>query len=169
MNFINRLTYDIRKIRFKPAIIVAFAFFVLGALTWIFGGSAHRVLIIYVFPKSAMPLGIMYILWGLSFLACGFVLGAILFSCDKYRRQYAYKICVTIVVMQFFTYIAYPLFFGANSPFVTFLTFLISLIFCFFATILSLRIYNCFSLYLIVHFVWLSYNAYVALAFSMIN
>ena len=168
-SFLNRIKNDFRKIKYKPALIVSLICFVLGLITWIFGGSAHRVLIIYAFPKSAMPLAIMYILWGFSYLACGFVLGALLFNCDIYRRQNNYKICVTIVMMQLFTLVAYPLFFGANSPFVSFLSFIISLVLCFFAISLIIKMKNCLSLFMIIHFVWLSYNAYITLAFSMIN
>ena len=167
--FFNRISCDFRKIKTKSALIVSVIYFVLGLLIWIFGGSVHRVLLIYVFPKSAIPLGIMYILWGISFLICGFILGALLFNYDKYKKQYSYKISALLVIMQLFTFIAYPLFFGANSPFVSFLSYVIALIFCFFAISFSIKIYSLWSICLILHFVWLLYNAYIALAFSMIN
>ena len=166
---LSRLFCDIRKIKFKHSLIVGAIYFIIGAIVWFFGGNFQRIMLLFIFPKSALPLFIMYILWGVSHFACGFIFGAVIFSCDKYRRQLIYRICIALVLMQTFTFISYMLFFGANAPFVAFLSFLATLFFCVVAILFCFRNFYSCGFFLILHFLWLLYNTYITLAFSIIN
>ena len=144
-------------------------FLSIGIFCWIMGGKVDRITFFFMYPRCAIPVGFMFVLWGISFILCGAVFYGVLFGCERFRRSKMYKSALLIVLMQIFTYITYPLFFRAAAPFIAFLAFLIAEIFCFFAIRDCLKNYSLWSIILIVHFLWLIYNGYCALAFSIIN
>ena len=168
-SFFDRITHEIRLIKLKLAGITALVFLILGILSWILGGRADRVAILFVFPRSALPLGWAYTIWALSFAFCGFVFAGILFGCEKYKRTLAQKSCIFIVLMFIFTLCAYPLFFGALKPLFAFIAFLLSIIFCILAILSCYRIYSLWTILLGVHFLWLLYNLIISLAFTFVN
>jgi len=167
--FFDKITHEIKLINLKNIIICSFGFLLLGILSWIIGGSTHRVIIIYDFPRSALKVGIMFILWGLSFLFCGAIFSGVLFGCEKFKRHKAYKIAFLIVLMHILALIVYPLFFGATAPFWTLLVLVTSILICFYTILNSYKIYSLWTILLSFHFFWLIYNAYICLAIIFIN
>lgn len=144
-------------------------FLILGIFSWIVGGKTDRVTFIYIFPRAAINIGFMYVFWAISFMICGCIFSCIMFSCKKFRRHIVYKICLYLILMQIFTYIIYPLFFGAMSPFLSFLAILIAIFFCILAILSSFYYYSLWTVILSLHLFWLIYNGYVCLAFTFIN
>ena len=167
--YFDRVSCEIRKINKKNTLIFMGIFLILGVFCWIMGGKTDRVMLLYRFPRIAIGVGFMFFLWGISFVFCGLIFSGIILSCEKYRRHISYKISLYLVLMQLFTYIVYPLFFGATAPFLSFLSLLIAIFFCFLAISSSFRFYSIWTICLILHMIWLVYNAYVSLAFILIN
>lgn len=167
--FINGINHDLRLLSFKKSGIFSVIFLILGIFSWIIGGRTDRVTIYYIFPRLALPLGCAFFIWALSFAMCGFIFGAVLYGCEKYKRKYAQKIAILIAIMYLFTLCVYPLFFGAMSSILTFFTLLLSTLFCFLAIASSVKIYPLWTIVLGIHFLWLLYNAFLALAFAFVN
>lgn len=156
-------------IKRKFTLIFMGVFLFLCIISWAIGGKTDRVIFMYNFPRAAINITFMFILWGLSFIFCGFIFAGITFGCQKFRRHVSYKICLYMVLMQIFTFIVYPLFFGAIAPFVTFLSLFIAIFFCFMAILSSFSYYSLWTVCLSLHLIWLVYNAYICLAFMFIN
>ena len=167
--FFDKIAHEIRMIKLKDMLIFSGIFLILGIISWIVGGRANRIVLLYDFPRSAISIGFMFVLWGASFIFCGAILSGILLGCEKYRRHRAYKIALYIIIMQIFTFMLYPLFFGAIAPFIAFLANIIALFFCMLSILSSYRLYSLWTVCLCLHFLWLFYNAYVCLAFIFIN
>lgn len=167
--FFDRMEHDLRLFNFRPSIIIGCVSLALGIFSWIVGGTTDKVTLIYLFPRSAISIGFMYFLWGLSFLFVGFVIGGILFGCEKYKRREALKIVLLISLSYVFTLCVHPLFFRCLSPFIAFLFLLTAAFVCFFTIVASLKLYSLWSLCLMLHLVWLLYNCYVAFAIAIIN
>ena len=167
--FFDRVTHEIRMIKFKHILIFSSIFLLLGILSWIIGGSTNRVLLLYTFPRSAIHVGFMFILWGFSFVFCGAILSGVVFGCERYKRHKVYKIALFLVLMQVFTYTIYPLFFGAIAPFITLLSIIVALFFSVLSILSSVRIYTLWTICLGIHLIWLLYNFYICLAFIFIN
>ena len=168
-NFFDRIEHDIRLFSIKPSLIVGLITFGLGVVSWIVGGSIDRVSLIYIFPRSAVSIGFMYFLWGISYVFIGIIIGGILFGCEKYKRREALKILVFIILSFILTLCVHPLFFKCMAPFFTFLFILVACVFCFLAISAAVRIYSMWSLCLMLHFLWLIYNCYLAFAIALIN
>lgn len=167
--FVNGINHDLRLLNFKKSGIFSLVFLVLGILSWIIGGRTDRVTIYYIFPRLAMPLGCAFFIWSISFALCGFLFGAILYGCEKYKRQHAHKTAILVVIMYLFTLCVYPLFFGAMSSILAFFALLLSILFCFLSIATSSKIYSLWTIVLCVHFLWLLYNTFLALAFAFVN
>ena len=167
--FIDGITHDLRRLNIKKASIFSLIFLVLGIFSWIIGGRTDRVLILYIFPRLALPISLAFFFWAISFLFCGFVFSAVLFGCEKYKRHRAQKTGILISIMFLFSLCIYPLFFGALSPILTFFVLLISLLFCFFSIVSSIKLYSLWTIMLCIHFIWLFYNTFLALAFAFVN
>lgn len=168
-NFIEGISHDIRLLNLKKSIIFSLVFLVLGILSWVIGGRTDKVTLFYIFPRLALPTSIALFMWALSFAFCGFIFSAIVFGCEKYKRRVAQKIGILMSIMFLFTLCVYPLFFGALSPILTFFALLISLLFCFFAITSSIKLYSLWTILLGIHFLWLVYNTFLALAFAFVN
>ena len=156
-------------IKLRHTIIFSGIFFILGIVSWIIGGGTNRVVLMYTFPRCAINVVFMFFFWGFSFIYCGAILAGTLFGCKKYIRHKAYKSGLYIIIMQLFTLMLYPLFFGAIAPFITLLANIVALLFCLLSIISSYRIYSLWTICLCLHFLWLFYNSYVCLAFIFIN
>ncbi len=167
--FFDRITYEIRKIKFKCILIFSLLFFILGIISWIASGETNKMIILYIYPKAALNLGFMYMLWGISFLFCGGTLGGVLFGCEKFRRHKVYKIILYIIIMQLFSYVIHALFFRATAPFVALLSILIAILFCLLAIFDCFKIYSLWTICLCLHLLWLFYNFYICLAFIFLN
>jgi hypothetical protein len=167
--FFNRIAFEIRRIKLKACLISAAIFLGIVVITWIFGGNIHRALVFYQQPRSAMPIALMFILWAISFAFIGFVVGGIIFGCEKYKKQHIYKIFVLIVLMSLFSYIAYPLFFGGLASFLSFLSYLIACVFCVLAIIYSFKLFSLWTICLAMHLLWLIYNVVISLGFCLLN
>lgn len=167
--FFDRVGCEIQRIKYKKLGIFALIFFILGVFSWIIGGRTDRVTILYIYPRCALPLVYSYILWGFSFAFVGVIFYGIMFTCDRYRRNYSSKIIFFLSVMYLFTLCAHPLFFRALMPFITFLAFLVAIVFCVLALLSSIKISSLWTICISINLVWLAYNAFVALSFSFIN
>lgn len=167
--FFERINREIRFISAKAMLIMAAVFAGLGILSWIIGGRVDRITIFFVFPRCAIRLPFMYAIWTVSFAFCGACLAGILCGCEKYKKNQAYKCALFLVLMQVFTYAAYPLFFGAVAPFISFISFLIAEMFCILCIFSCAKLYSLWTVCLTVHFLWLLYNGYATLAFALTN
>ena len=168
-DFFNRFGRDIRLFKLKPSLITAAITLSFGIISWIIGGRGEKVSLFFIFPRSAISIGFMYFLWGISFAFIGFTVGAVLFGCEKYRRQDAIKTVIFIVISFLFTVCFYPIFFRCLAPFVTFIFILVSAFFCFVAIMSAIRLYSLWSVCLMLHLLWLCYNGYMAFAIALIN
>lgn len=167
--FFDRITREIRMIRLKHILIFSLIFLLSGIVSWIIGGGTNRVMLLYIFPRSAINIGFMYILWGVSYIFCGAILAGVLFGCEKYWKHKTYKVALYVILMQIFILIIYPLFFGATAPFLSFLAIVIASTFCLLSILVCVRIYSLWTVCLCLHFLWLLYNGYICLAFIFIN
>ncbi len=167
--FLDGMGHDIRLFNAKPSLIIGGITLFFGIISWIVGGMGERLLLIYIFPRSALPLGFMYFMWALSFVFIGIIIGGVIFGCEKYRRKEAIKIAIFLAASFLFTIFIYPVFFRAMAPFMTFVIIFVSLLFCFLALMASVRIYSLWTLCIGVHMLWLIYNGYLSLCISLIN
>ena len=168
-NFFERIEHDVRLFSVKPSLIFGAITLVLGILCWIIGGRTDRVYLLFQFPRSAISIGFMYFLWGISFAFIGIMLGGIFFGCEKYKRREAIKTAIFVILSLLFTLCIYPVFFRCAAPFFAFPFILVSALFCFLAIVSALRIYSLWSLCLMIHLIWLVYNCYVTFAIALIN
>ncbi len=169
MKYFDHLSHEIKLLDLKKSCIFSCVFLVLGIISWIIGGRVDKVTLFYIFPRCALPILYAFLLWGISFCFCGFILGGVIFGCEKYKRTRAYKIALFVIIMQIFTLCIYPLFFGALAPIVAFIITLVAMMFCFLAIMASFKLYCLWTVCLSIHFLWLLYNSYVALAFAFVN
>lgn len=168
-NFFDRLNHEIRMISVKRSIITAFIFLLPAIISWIAVGRIDKVMLLYIFPRCAMPIFLMYIFWGCFFALSGIILAGIVFGCEKFRRNRSYKSVLFIILMQFISYTVYPLFFGALSTWITFFVLLVAQFLSLCAIIASSRSYCLWTVLLTLQYLWLIYNCYVTLAFSFVN
>ena len=167
--FFDRIEHDIRLFNLKPSLIIGAVTLSIGIISWILGGRADKVMLFFLFPRSAISIGFMYFLWGISFAFIGLTIGGIIFGCEKYKKRESSKIVTFIIVSFIFTLCVYPTFFRGLAPFITFIFITISVFFCLLAIIASVRLYSLWSICLIIHFLWLIYNGYLAFAIAIIN
>ena len=128
-----------------------------------------RVNVLYLYPRSAIPLAYAFIFWAFYFITMGTVISGIVFSCEKFKRSRALKIAFLLTVAYACSLCAYPLFFRAMMPLIAFFMLLISVLFCIFAILDSVKLYSLWSICIFFIILWLSYNSFVALAFAFIN
>lgn len=169
LNYFDCVTHEIKQINVKAGLICGIISLILGIVSWVIGGKTANVSLIFIFPRSALPLIYAFILWGVSFIFIGFIIGGLLFSCDKFKRQKSYRPLLFIALMQLVTLCVYPVFFGSLSPFISFILLLIALVFCVFSIISTFKYFPFWTICLIIHFLWLLYNSYIALAFAFVN
>ena len=168
-NFFNGVNHDLKLFNAKSSLAIGVITLILGIISWFVGGRADRVTLFFIFPRSAMPLGLMYFLWAISFAFIGIILGGVLFGCEKYKRRDSTKIAVFLILSYLFSLCFYTVFFKTLSPFITFILIIISEIFCLLAILSSIRCYALWSLCMILHMLWLIYNGYVAISIALIN
>ena len=167
--FFDRINHDVRLFNAKKGLLFGVITLCAGIFSWLIGGRPDRITLLYSFPRCAIPIGFMYVLWALSFALFGVFLGGIIYGCEKYKRREVWKIVVFLTISYLFTLCMYPLFFRCISPFIAFLFMLIAQMFCMLAILASCRIYSLWTLCLGIHLLWLMYNGYVLLIFSLIN
>ena len=167
--FFDNISHDIRLFSLKPSLIIGAITSCLGLASWIIGGRPDKVTLFFLFPRSAISIGFMYILWLISFAFAGIIIGGMLFGCEKFKRREASKAITFIVLSFLLTLCIYPIFFKCLAPFITFVFILAALFFCFLAIMASIRIYSLWSLCLMIHLLWLFYNGYLAFAIALIN
>lgn len=167
--FFDRLTHDIKLFNPKASLIFGAITLLLGIFSWLAGGRAHRVMVLYMFPRCALSLGFMYFLWGASFVFVGLIMGGVAFGCEKYKRREAIKVITFLALSYVLTLLVYCVFFKFSAPFITFIILLLSEIFCFFALLSSIRINALWSICIVVNLIWLIYNGYLAFAIALIN
>ena len=168
-NFFDRIQHDIRLFNPKPSLILGGIALSLGIFSWIIGGRGDRVSLMYLFPRCAISIGFMYFLWAISFFFVGIILGGVIYGCEKYKKREATKTMLFIALSLLLTLCVHPLFFKCMAPFITFVFLLASLVFCFLAILSAMKLYSLWSICLMIHLLWLSYNCYVAFAVSLIN
>lgn len=168
-SFFDRLSHDIRLFNARTALLCGLITVTIGIFSWIIGGRADKVILLYIFPRSALSLGTMYFLWLLSFLFVGLIAGGVAFGCEKYKRREVYKILLFLCISYLFTLCVYPIFFKSLSPFITFIVILVSVMFCFLSLLASLKIYSLWSMFLLLHMLWLIYNGYISLSIAIVN
>lgn len=167
--FFDRLTRDIRVFNAKCSIICGTVALVFGIMSWLIGGMSNGALLIYIFPRSAISLSVMYFIWAISFFIFGVIVGGIAFNHDKFKRRDNAKILIFLLFSYLFSLCFYPIFFKSMSPFIAFLIIGISIMFSFFALVLSVRIYSLWTMLLGLHLLWLLYNCYISLTVAIIN
>lgn len=167
--FFDRIGHDIRLFNPKPSLIIGAVALCLGVLSWVMGGRGDKALLVYIFPRSAFPLGAMYLLWALSFVFVGIVIGGMLLGCEKYKRKEAIKAVIFLTMSLLFTLFIHPVFFKAMAPFIAFMLVLIALTLCLLALLASARLYSLWTIMLGVHLLWLTYNLYILFCIALIN
>ncbi|MBQ7760740.1 MAG: hypothetical protein IJ400_01680 [Clostridia bacterium] len=167
--FFNRISSEIQKISYKKLGIFSAIFLAIGIISWIVGGRTDRISILYIFPRSALPITYAFIFWAFFFVILGGIIAGIIFGCEKYRRNRAFKIGFLLLITYICTLCVYPLFFRALMPLVSFFMLLLSILFCIFALLESIKLYSLWSICIFLEMLWLIYNAYVTLAFAFIN
>ena len=167
--YCDRISHEIRLMDAKRMLISGAIFLLLGITPWFIGGAPDKVNMFFIFPRCALPIFHAFTIWGISFLFCGIIFGGVLFGCEKYKRGHSSKVALFIAVMHLFTICVYPTFFGALSPFFAFILLLISLLFCFLSIMSCVKLYSLWTICLSIHFLWLLYNSYLALAFTFVN
>lgn len=167
--YFDRISHDIRLINIKSTLIISLITLFSGLFSWIIGGRADRVVLLYIFPRGALPLGIMYFLWAISFVFIGIIIGGVAFGCEKYKKREAIK-SVTFLILAFMCLLCvYPLFFKSLSPLITFIVLLVSVFFTFLALISCFRIYSLWTICIFLHLIWLLYNTYMSIIIALIN
>lgn len=169
MSYFDHINHEIKMLNLKACAISSGIFLILGIVSWIIGGRTDKVTIIYILPRSALPLIYAFLLWAVAFAFLGFIFGGVLFGCERYRRKSTYKIAFFVVITLIFNLCIYPVFFGALSPIIAFVLLLSSIMFCALAIIASFKVYALWTVCLSLYFLWLLYNAYVTLAFAFVN
>lgn len=168
-SFFNRINREIRLICIKKALIFGIVSMAIGILSWIFCGTTGKIIFLWTAPKGAMPIFFTYIIWAVSFFYIGFVFSGIIYGINKICRKLIYKDLLLLIIMQIFTCMAYPLFFCAIAPFLSFVSLLLACACCVMAIKSLLKYYSTWSILLIMHCFWLFYNAYIAISYSLIN
>ena len=166
---LRRCSNEIRKVNFKLAIILSAIFLLIGIFVWSFGRDVHKFISIFIFPKFAMPLIIMYLLWAISYIIMGITIYAIMFTCESYKKPIAQKITFLLCMSIMFSYFAYLLFFSANAPAMSCIMLFISFLFTIISFIESKKIYIVWSFLIFTYSVWLFYNMIIPLSFLIIN
>jgi len=167
--FCKRMSNEFKRVKTHLAVLTGLLFVVLGIFTWSFSNDTHKIITLFSFPKYAMPIAVMYILWSIVYFMVGYSMVGLVTSCEKYKRIYAQKISLIIFMSLFFTYLSYLIFFSAFSPFITFLMLLVSALFCLFAFVECKKISCLWTLILLLYFIWLVYNMLIPLGFFIIN
>ena len=168
-SFFSKLGHDISLFNPKPSLIVSAVTLCFGIISWLIGGTTDKAMVFFLFPRSAVPLGLMYFLWGISFAFVGLIIGGLLFGCEKYKKKDSLKTVIFIAFSLFFTFCIHSSFFRSLSPFLTFILIFVAEIFCFLAIMSAIRYHALWSICLILHFLWLFYNGYVSISISLIN
>ena len=166
---LNRCGKEFKKIKLKLALLFGLLFFLLGVFTWSFGGETHRILTLYDFPRMAMPVVFMYVFWSIVYIIMGTAVFGIVSCSESYNKAFCQKISFYLTMSLLFTNVAYLLFFSAIAPFMAFVIYLISAMFCFFALIISKRFYILWTIILALYFAWLVYSMLIPLGFLIIN
>ena len=169
IKYFDGLARDVRLLNFKLSCIFSLVFLISGIISWIICGNIDDVTVFIIFPRCAMPLGYVYILWAVGFIFLGFIFAGALFGCERYRRSNAYKIAMFLAMSHIFILCVYPILFGAYAPLIAFLIMLLGILFCFLALIVSFKQYCLWTICIFVYVFWLIYNAYVILAIAFVN
>lgn len=167
--FFGSINHDIRLFNPRASFVCGVVSLILGVFSWFVGGRADKVMLIYIFPRSALSLGVMYFLWALSFFIFGMIIGGVMFGCEKYKRKETAKISMFLLIALLFMLCIYPVFFKSMSPFITFLIFLVVEFFSVLAVCSSLRVYSLWTILLIIHSLWIFYNCFLSFAIAIIN
>ena len=146
------ISHDIRLVNVKCSLITSVVAFSLGLLSWIIGGRADKVMLLYIFPRCSLPLGVMYFLWAISFIFIGFTIGGVGFGCEKFKKREAIKSVAFLILSFLCTLCVCPLFFKCLSPLFTFAIITVSAFFAFLAMISCLKIYSLWTICIILHF-----------------
>lgn len=168
-SYFDSISHEIKLMNIKACGIFSALFLFSGIITWILSGKADELVVFLIAPRAALPLPYAYILWAIFFAFTGMILGGILFGCEKFKRQRAYKAAIFIVLMQLFSLCIYPMFFSVASPLLSFICCLVALMFCILTIMASIKAYALWTLCLFINFLWLLYNSYVSLAFVFVN
>ena len=153
----------------KGCLITGIICLSLGIISWIVGGRADKVMLLYIFPRSALGLGLTYFLWACSFFFFGVVFGGIALNCDRFKKRENGKILLFLIFAFIFSFCVYPVFFKSMAPFISFLILLTVELFCILAFMACIRVYSLWSMLLSVYMLWIFYNCYLTLAIAIIN
>ena len=167
--FVDGIGHDIRLFNPKSSLVFGGITLILGIISWMIGGRGDKMLLVYIFPRIALPLGLMYFMWALSFFLLGMIIGGVAYGCEKYKRKESVKAVIFLVASYIFTLFIYPVFFRSMAPFITFLIIMISVFFCILAIVASSRIYSLWTLCIGIYLLWLLYNSYLSLCVALIN
>ena len=167
--FILRINKEIKILCAKKALICGLIFLFIGIINWILCSNRVRVAFFWEIPKCAMPIFLLYLIWAVSYFLLGVMISACFNGIERFRRNLIYKDILILVIMQVFTYISYALFLGASAPFLAFLSLFIASFACFIEIICLGKYFSLWTIFLVIHFLWLLYNAYICLAFAIIN
>lgn len=168
-NYLKRCSNEFKRTQFKLGLVVGAIFLLIAIFVWSFGKNSHKILSIYLFPKFALPLMIMYILWSLMYIMIGFFVFSVTYNCESYKKHISQKIIFLICMSVLFSFFSYLLFFSANAPFLTFLMFLVAIIFTTVAFMESKKVFSLWTTMIFAYLLWLVYNSILCLSFLIIN
>ena len=103
-NYFKRCLNEYKRTSFKLGMLVGFIFLLIGIFVWSFGKQSHKILSVYLFPKFALPLIIMYFIWAIIYLCVGFAVFSVLFNCEIYKKYFAQKISFLLCMSILFSY-----------------------------------------------------------------
>ncbi len=168
-SFCNRCSNECKRINIKVGLLVGALLALIAIFVWSFGNNTHKILAIYTFPKFALPLMFMYIIWAMIYFMLGITVFAVLFNCESYKRYFSQKIAFLLIMSVLFSYFSYLLFFSANAPLLTFIMYLITIVFAILSFVECKKIYILWSIVVMLYIFWLIYNAIISLSFLIIN
>ena len=167
--FFSRINKELKTVCTKRALILGLIFLAIGILNWILCSNGVRVACFWQFPRTAMPVFLVYFFWAISYFLIGVLISACFNGIERFRRHLIYKDILVLVIMQVFSYISYSLFWGASAPFLAFLALMIASCACLIEIVSLAKYFSVWTIFLSIHLMWLLYNAYVSLAFAIIN
>lgn len=156
-------------IKIKLSVIWGCVFLILGIASWFIGGSINKISLLYIFPRAAMPTAVMFFLWAIAFFSVGFIISGVMNGCEKYKRREVNKLILLLLFSYILFLCVYPTFFRALAPFVCFLILVASAFFLITSILISIRLYSFWSALIILLTVFITYNAYLSLAFAIVN
>ena len=164
-----KIRFDIRKecycFDLTRAIIFSAVFLGIAMLVCLCGGSTHTYTLLLL-PRFALCRALFVVIWTLFYISFGFVLEIMLSSIRNVCREKAlYSFLLTVVL----GYLWFPLFFGINAYFLSFLLCMAISISAFTAFRRFLRLSRLAASVMGIYFLWLIYCCVLNFCICILN